>query len=55
MKSLFISSDSYYSLFVNQIYESLPDLEVVEPQTLRDELKAKAEQLAWRYGLRTDI
>lgn len=39
--------------FIGRIMTFGPDLEVIEPQNLREELKTKAEHLAWRYGIRT--
>ncbi len=39
--------------FIGRILTFGPDLEVIEPQSIRNELKTKAEHLAWRYGIRT--
>ena len=40
--------------FIGRILTFGPELEVIEPQSIRDELKTKAERLAWRYGIRTE-
>lgn len=39
--------------FIGRILTFGPDLEVIEPSELREELRKKAERLAWRYGIRT--
>lgn len=40
--------------FIGRILTFGPDLEVIEPQSIRNGLKTKAEHLAWWYGIRTE-
>lgn len=39
--------------FIGKILTFGPDLEVVMPTSLREEIQIKVEHLAWRYGIRT--
>jgi len=40
--------------FLGRIFSFGPDLEVIEPEDLRLEIRYKTERLAWRYGIVTE-
>lgn len=40
--------------FIGRILTYGPELEVIEPASLREEVRSKVEHLAWRYGIRTN-